>query len=164
MGSFVEWKKFLFNFVVWTLIFKIIVFQNDLLCIKYIYTSGVLQGSRFVEVFHAAVVSHFMFVSPLTYCAHLSNYQVPSLNTKSFVSPRDLTGQSLIDFQGLALSKNAKSLWFFMFHLFLCVMSDQTWVQSLNPKAFKAVTRQAVMIAIYCHAPIQEYSNLMQPL
>ena len=104
----------------------------------------------FVEVFHAAVVSHFMFVSPLTYCAHLSNYQVPSLNTKSFVSPRDLTGQSLIDFQGLALSKNAKSLWFFMFHLFLCVMSDQTWVQSLNPKAFGAVTRQAVKKAILC--------------
>ena len=61
----------------------------------------------------------FMFISSLTYCAHLSNY-LGSLNTKSFVSPRDLTGQSLIDFQGLALSKNAISLWFFMFHLF-CV-------------------------------------------
>ena len=114
-----------------------------------IYTSGVLQW-----FFHAAVVSHFMFISPLTCCAHLSNY-LGCLNTKSFVSPRDLTGQSLIDFQGLALSKNAISLWFFMFHLFLCVMSDQTWVQSLKPKAFKAVTRQAVKNAILC-APLSK--------
>jgi hypothetical protein len=74
-------------------------------------------------------------------CTSIWYTRVGSLNNKSFVSPRDLTGQSLIDFQGLALSKNAISLWFFMFYLFLCVMSDQTWVQSLNPKAFKAVTR-----------------------
>jgi hypothetical protein len=100
MGNFelctAECKDFLFNFVVWALIFW---------C--------------FVVVFNAAVVQHFMFISSLTYCAHLSNY-LGSLNTKSFVLPRDLTGQSLIDFQGLALSKNAISLWFFMFHLF-CV-------------------------------------------
>ena len=90
MGNFelctAECKDFLFNFVVWALIFW---------C--------------FVVVFSAAVVKHFMFISSLTYCAHLSNY-LGSLNTKSFVLPRDLTGQSLIDFQGLALSKNAISL------------------------------------------------------